>query len=339
MRLLIDGRVLEGSSSGVRDIAAGLVEGLRTLQRQGRVDVTVATVDGSHVESDIRLPARLFMHAWLPLHAVRGRFDRIVVPRQTVPFISPVRRVPVFHDVGFIDEPALYPDARKIRATTRFASGTRDALAVSKYTADRMARLRLNNRVVPLPIGAVHEIRWRPETDDPYLLCIAAQEPHKNLPKLLEAWGRLDDVSARLVICGRPGRDSAAIDQAMSRLRRRDSVEIASGLSDSAYEHLLAGAVGYVQPSLYEGLCIPAMDMAAAGVPMVVGDVSNLGARFVGAPVGQAVDATNVDVLAAALDALLHDERFRQASGTYNRANIRNTDWVEVGEALLEAIE
>lgn len=338
MKLLMDGRVLEGGSSGVRDVASGLLQGLRSLQQQGRVDVTVATVGTTHAESDVQLPSRFFMHAWLPLTALRGRFDRIVVPRQTIPVLSPVQSVPVFHDVGFIDEPTLYRDAAKITATTRYASRARRALAVSAYTADRMAQLGLNDRVTPLPIEAVHDIEWRPERHDPYLLCIAAQEPHKNLPKLVDAWATLDDLDARLIICGRPGNDSDALDRARSRLRRPASVEIASGLSAAAYAALLAGAHGYVQPSLYEGLCIPAMDMAAAGVPMVVGNHSNLGARFSGAPDGQAIDATDVDVLAAALRALLTDERFRQESMSYNRENVHMTDWLRVGEIFLEAI-
>lgn len=337
MKILFDGRVLEGGSSGVRDIAAGIVAGMRALQLRGEVDFTVATV-GETPETDLRLPARFFMHVSLPSAALRGGFDRILVPRQTVPVLSAIRSVPVFHDIGFIERPDLYRETRAITATTKLSSRSRTALAVSKYTADRMDARGLKKNVISMEIGAVHRIDWVPDRVSPYVLCIAAQEPHKNLPTLIEAWGALGEAGATLVLCGRSGTDSRAVQQAVSELPDPSAVRIASGLNDGEYARLLSGASGYVQPSLYEGLCIPAMDMAAAGVPMVVANASNLGARFAGAPAGQCIDATDTQALTRALAMLLHDEGFRARSSAYNSSSVLMTDWVEVARRALGAM-
>lgn len=335
MRILFDGRVLEGGSSGVRDIAEGLVRGLRSLETQGRISLLIASdAPGSRI-ADVVISKSSYLHFGLPRTAIRIKADRIMVPRQTVPLISPVPVVPFFHDIGFIRVPDLYPSSGRITLTTRIAATARYKLAVSEYTADELRAARLGARVCPMPISAVHDLTWRPDENNRYILCVAAQEPHKNLAALVKAWGLLDPGDYRLVLCGRRGSDTKRIEANIVASKNSDSISWFSGLDDGAYRNLLERCSGYVQPSLYEGLCIPALDLAAAGVPLVVGDASNLGRVFDGAPNCQLVNPSSEEDLARGLTALMSDSSFRAASSIFNSARVNLTDWEAVARAAL----
>lgn len=332
-RLLLDGRLLESGTSGVKDIAEGLVRGLREVARQEGHDLLVA---GTTIESDIRLSGRGFMHLELPRAAAQLRCDSVIIPRQTRPAASPVRCIPLFHDIGFLTLPQLYPRTRAVRLANWHAMGARDALTVSSFTADELVAVGAGARPAVLPFGAMHEIEWMPSEERPYLLCIAAQEPHKNLVRLLRAWATVDAAGCRLVICGRAGGASSTITATVQRFGLTGSVEVVQGLSDDDYRRLLSGSWGYIQPSFYEGLCIPALDMAAAGVPTMVSDRANLGRVFASSAPGQVFDPDSTEQIAEALTALVFDSATRSAVSSWNRENIHVTDWLAVGRSAWE---
>jgi len=332
----MDGRVLAAKPSGVRDIAAGMAEGFRQLSGEGRVDFVVAGHDSSF---DLVIPRRLFMHGGLPLAAARLRADRIFVPRQTKPFLSVVPTVPLFHDIGFFRAPNVYPGRSSIGVTTRIAARSRQALAVSQFTADEMADAGISTRVRALPIQAIHSLDWKPQTEEKYLLCIAVQEPHKNLERLVEAWDAADTLGCKLVICGRPGEASIALARAIASSPKTSAISVKAGLSDSEYLQLLEGCWGYIQPSLYEGLCIPALDLAAAGAPSAVSSSGNLGRVYQGAPSPQVFDAERTSDIVLSIESLIHDDDFRKKASRWNTANVQLTDWRKVAQDAITGMQ
>ncbi|MHC6229962.1 glycosyltransferase [Arthrobacter sp. MMS24-T111] len=338
MKIVFDGRLLTSKPSGVRDITLGLVAGFRQLAEDGKLDFVVAG-DRAHDEIDVILPSRGFMHFSLPLAAARHRADRIIVPRQTVPFISAVRSIPVFMDIGFLRVPQFYSKHLVRDLTTKYAARCREIVAISEYTANELAEEGLSTSVVPLPIQAIHPIEWRPAPEDRYVLCVAAQEHHKNLARLVEAWNEVDACGWRLVICGRPGAASLEIRDAIKRLGLEDSVQVVSGLDDVAYQSLLAGCSGYVQPSFDEGLCIPALDLAAAGAPTVVSALGNLGLVYGSSGVPSTFDPYSTASIAQSIKRVLEDQEFRHQISTWNLANVALTDWAAVARTVLSGIE
>lgn len=334
MKLLFDGRLLTSKPSGVRDITLGLVGGFRQLARDGKLDFVVAG-DRESDEFDIILPSKGFMHLSLPLAAVRHGANRIMVPRQTVPFISAVRSIPVFMDIGFLRVPEFYSKHLIRDLTTRYAARSRELVAISEYTANELAKAGLSNSVVPLPIQAIHAIAWTPAPEDRYLLCVAAQEPHKNLARLVQAWSEVDVAGWRLVICGRPGAATPELRDTISELRLGESVQVVSGLDDDAYASLLAKCSAYIQPSFDEGLCIPALDLAAAGAPTAVSELGNLGFLYGNSQISSSFDPYSVSSISKSIERLLHNEEFRQQISMWNRENVTITNWEAVAEAAL----
>lgn len=335
MKILMDGRVLAAKPSGVRDIASGMVQGFKQLAREGLVDFLLAGCDNSF---DQVIPAQGYMHAGLPWTAARIGADRIFVPRQTRPLLSSVQTVPLFHDIGFFRLPDAYPTASSIGATTRLAALSRKSLSVSQFTAMEMAEAGIAGEVQALPIQAIHSLNWVPDEEDKYILCIAVQEPHKNLVRLVEAWDEAETGTSRLVICGRLGAESDALNRVIADSKKSSRIEVKSGLSDHEYVELLNGCWGYIQPSLYEGLCIPALDLAAAGAPTAVSSSGNLGALYMGAPRNQVFEATSRTDIAESIGALLHDQGFRNNAVRWNTENIKLTDWRKVAAVALEGM-
>lgn len=333
--LVVDGRVLEGGPSGVRAIACGVISGLRELEQEGRLQLTVA---GTRDGQDAKLPRRGFMHLHLPWLALRVRADAVLIPRQARPLVSTVSCVPIFHDLGFVTLPEYYARPWKVVAANRLALASRHALAISEFAAEEVRGARRGTQVDVLPIGASHAIEWKPATDMPYLLCIAVHEPHKNLVALVNAWSRARTEGFRLVICGREGAASAAIRSAIETLGIESDISLVSGLSDVEYRNLLAGCFAYIQPSLHEGLCIPALDMAAAGVPTATADAANLAKVFGRQGADQTFDPTSTGAISEAIETLLYDGAWRARVSEWNRKNVSLTDWRDVGRAVMAAI-
>ncbi|MDV8146991.1 glycosyltransferase [Arthrobacter sp. B10-11] len=202
-----------------------------------------------------------------------------------------------------------------------------------------MAVAGISNRVEALPIQAIHTLNWSPRDEARYLLCIAVQEPHKNLVRLVEAWSRADTQDFMLVICGRPGEETKSLLDAVSSSMKADSIKVTSGLSDDEYLDLLNGCWGYIQPSLYEGLCIPALDVAAAGVPSAVSTSGNLGNIYLNTPKHQVFDALSVPEMACSIESLLHDADFRRQASQWNLTNVKVTDWREVASVALAGMQ
>ncbi|MGY4543814.1 glycosyltransferase involved in cell wall biosynthesis [Arthrobacter sp. UYNi723] len=338
MKLLFDGRLVTSTPSGVRDISLGLISGFRALEAEGRLELAVAG-DRPDAAFDLVLPPSGYMHVGLPLAALRFKANRIIVPRQTVPVLSPVRAVPVFMDIGFLRIPEMYSRHWIRDLTTKMAARSRYSLAISEYTSNELAQEGLSKAVRALPIQAIHPIVWSPKLADPYLLCVAAQEPHKNLVGLVKAWNEADIGSWRLVICGRPGVASRELHETIESLSLQDSVQVLSGLDDDSYASLLSGCSAYIQPSFDEGLCIPALDLAAAGVPTVVSRLGNLGHFYAKSGSSDSFDPFSVSEMTQAINTILHDVPFREKTMSWNLANVSVTDWKSVASEAVEGMK
>jgi glycosyltransferase involved in cell wall biosynthesis len=238
-------------------------------------------------------------------------------------------------DIGFLRVPEFYSKHLIRDLTTRYAARSRELVAISEYTANELAKAGLSNSVVPLPIQAIHAIAWTPAPEDRYLLCVAAQEPHKNLARLVQAWSEVDVAGWRLVICGRPGAATPELRDTISELRLGESVQVVSGLDDDAYASLLAKCSAYIQPSFDEGLCIPALDLAAAGAPTAVSELGNLGFLYGNSQISSSFDPYSVSSISKSIERLLHNEEFRQQISMWNRENVTITNWEAVAEAAL----
>jgi glycosyltransferase involved in cell wall biosynthesis len=125
--------------------------------------------------------------------------------------------------------------------------------------------------------------------------------PHKNLPRLVEAFGRTTfrRDGGRLLLVGGKGAAAALHDSLTED--QRGYVEIRPRCSQSEIEHLLASCRFLVQPSLVEGFGLPVWEALASGLPVCVSDGGALPEITRG--LAETFPARSVEAMAAAVDA------------------------------------
>lgn len=105
-----------------------------------------------------------------------------------------------------------------------------------------------------------------------YLISSGTMQPRKNIPFLIAAFreaNRSRPLGLKLVLTGDPAGHNADL-----RAKAADENIVYPGyVSDVDLQSLVAGAAGYVFPSLYEGFGIPIEEAIAKGTPVLASDI------------------------------------------------------------------
>lgn len=219
------------------------------------------------------------------------------IPRGTDLFWSPHYNIPLawrgrlmvtIHDLAHVAMPQFVAGPHR-RAYARFmfrrVSRTADAIMTdSEFTRSEFRRLigirRAEPEVVHLGVdGGWLAIPPSPTPHPrPYLVYVGNVKPHKNLGRLLEAFGQLSSsVHCDLLILGKEegfltGDDS--VRTAAAQLAPR--VRMLGSLPQQLLKQYVSHAVALVLPSLYEGFGLPPLEAMACGCPAIVSSVASL---------------------------------------------------------------
>jgi glycosyltransferase involved in cell wall biosynthesis len=147
----------------------------------------------------------------------------------------------------------------------------------------------------------------------PFLLYVGGLSPHKNLPRLIEAFGRVRDHGVRLVIVGDFSdvfhTHVPLIRETIAREALGDRVILTGFVPDHELVDLYRGAIALVQPSLMEGFGLPAVEAMACGRPVLSSRAGSL-PEVIG-DAGLFFDPTDVNSIAGTLNAFLADRTLR----------------------------
>lgn len=271
-------------------------------------------------------PLSLREQVALPLAARRLRLDVLHAPYYVRAYAMPVPVVTTLYDVTPTRYPEYLPSRRAraaYEATTRLAVETSAALlTLSEAARDDLAALygaRPNRITVtppapgptytPRPAEEVACLRERLALPEAYVLYVGINKPHKNLPRLVEAFAQVarEAPDAALVLAGRPDPRYPEAETRIRELGLTERVRLLGDVAEADLPALYSGAAVFAFPSLYEGFGFPVLEAMACGAPVVASNASSL-PEVVGSA-GCLVPPDDSHALARAIVAVLQDGR------------------------------
>lgn len=254
--------------------------------------------------------------------------------------------------------PIHYPQLVSLRARLMFRMTTtlalrraRRVLAISQATREDYTAhfdltpariittyLAASSAFQPVDIEQVGKMRNDYGLTGPYVLYVGSNKPHKNLVRLVRAWGQVIeriDGPHTLVLAGRRDPRYSAVEQETARLGLRGSVYQLQDVADVALPALYSGAELFVFPSLYEGFGLPVLEAMSCGTAVACSDSSSL-PEIVG---DSAVlfDPLATNLMAEAIGELLLNHGKRTALQVRALRRAATFSWNHTAAATLEA--
>jgi glycosyltransferase involved in cell wall biosynthesis len=171
-----------------------------------------------------------------------------------------------------------------------------------------------------------------------YLLYVGGLSPHKNLPRLVEAFSLLGDREVRLVLVG-DFKDVfhthvPEIRREIQRGGLSDRVLLPGYISDAELVHLYNRAYALIQPSLMEGFGLPAVEAMACGIPVLSSRAGSL-PEVIG-DAGLFFDPSDVHAMARAMRQFLADRPLRDELARRALQRSGSFTWDRAARALLD---
>lgn len=302
--------------------------------------------------------ARSHLDYWFVLRALG--VDVFHIPHRWVPLSTPAPYVVTLHDLNnlfFPKEQASVSMQRLRRAVMR--RGLQNAariITVSQATRrDAIKKLGLSDDRFTTIYDAVDEQVAQPAPEelrrltlerysvkDPFVLYAGRIQPHKNIPRLIEAFAvvkaQLENHwkfhNLKLIVIGDDLARYPEVRRAVMRGRLQDSVRFLGFVPLETLRCFYNEATAFLFPSLYEGFGMPPLEAMAHGTPVVTSSVSSL-PESVG-DAAELVNPTNVFDIARGLRKILLDDEYRAELRKRGFERVKKFSWDRSAERVLE---
>ncbi len=304
----------------------------------------------------------LLDHVAFPLFLNRLSPDLVHIPLNRVPWFIMRPYVVTIHDMANLLFSEQRSGFRMQMRRWRFRRGlerARCVIAVSeatkrdveRYMGVRPTRIRKVYNA-PDPGFVVHQsakaadeqlrIMERYQINYPFLLYAGNIRPHKNVPRLVEAFAVVREQLAahavyhdlRLVIIGDTISQYPAVRQAVIKSRVEHVVRFLGFVPFDTLRCFYKFAAAFVFPSRYEGFGLPPLEAMACGTPVVTSNVSSLPEVVGDAAV--LVNPENVFDIARGIRDVLTEERLRNDLIARGREQAARFSWERTAREVLE---
>ncbi|HEV3163485.1 MAG TPA: glycosyltransferase family 1 protein [Isosphaeraceae bacterium] len=174
-----------------------------------------------------------------------------------------------------------------------------------------------------------------------YLLYVGGLSPHKNLPRLIEAFAQAAHADVKLVIVGDFGdvfhTHVPELRAAVAKLQLESRVLFTGYVPDDELAFLYSMAYALVQPSLMEGFGLPPVEAMACGTPVVCSTAGSL-PEVVG-NAGLFFEPTDVQSIAEALRQILEQPELRERLARLALERAKRYTWSASAEAVLACFD
>jgi glycosyltransferase involved in cell wall biosynthesis len=303
-------------------------------------------------------PGSFRTHLHLPLVLDREAVDLLHMPWFYAPAMVPCKLIMTVHDLTDLVYP---PPGPRLVQTGRLWFARRALEKASRIIAVSHAARRelerafgvpgekieviydaLDERITrePLPAEA-DRILERHAVNRPYVLYAGNIKPHKNLPRLIEAFAVVKAELAdhpeyselKLLVIGDELAKHPDLRRTVVRTRLREDVRFLGFVPHNVLRVFYSRARAFLFPSLYEGFGLPPLEAMAHGTPVVTSNVSSMPEV-----VGQAallVNPENVFDIARGIRQALTDMPLREELVRRGYEQVQRYSWQRTAEEVL----
>ena len=235
-----------------------------------------------------------------------NKVDVMFNPGFTAPILHP-NNVTVFHDLQHKRHPEHFRwfdlpfwNLLLWAAVKR----SRQIISVSQATADDMQRFYgVESSVIPHGVDPIFFEIAKNRAPEDFLLCVSTLHPHKNIDRLVRAFAKLNDPSAKLVLAGMKGFFAQQVEAEIARLQMQNRIQVTGWIPRAELLDLYRRARAFVYPSTFEGFGMPVLEALAAEVPLACSDIEPL--NSLASPDALLFDPQSEDSMTAALTKLM----------------------------------
>jgi len=301
--------------------------------------------------------ASLRSHFRLPFVLRQRKVDLLHVPWFQPLMLIPCPLVMTVHDlttVLFAPARTALAQAAKFELARRVLTRARRVLTVSHSSKRELARAfhipesrieviynAVDERFTrdPLPADA-DRILERHAVNYPFVLYAGNIRPHKNLPRLIEAFAvakaelreHADLAQLKLLVIGDELTKHPDLRRTVVRTRVREDVRFLGFVPLPVLRVFYARARAFLFPSLYEGFGLPPLEAMAHGTPVLTSSMSSLPEVFDDAAL--LVNPENVFDIARGIRQILTDEDLRKTLIARGYEQILKYSWQRAAEKV-----
>jgi glycosyltransferase involved in cell wall biosynthesis len=218
---------------------------------------------------------------------------------------------------------------------------SRHIITPSEFVKDDVARFaNANSRKFTVTYEAGHSVD-EPAEEMPelvgkqFIMYLGRPTPHKNLPRLVDAFVELkqEHPELHLVLAGKTDSNYKRIARDVRR-REVEDVSFTDYISDGKLRWLYEHCAAYVFPSLSEGFGLPALEAMANGAPVASSNATCLPEIYGDA--ARYFEPTDVDEIVKSINYLLTNEQGRKKLIELGYQQAKKYSWKRMAEQTLE---
>ena len=320
-------------------VVLGRTRDLETLRGLvPRFRIVAEDAEPYSVSEQVRIPVRLAREGVRLVHE----------PHYVLPPLTRCRSVVTIHDCIHLMFPQYLPNRLGYYyARTFMWTATRQAariLTVSEASKRDILRLfgvpsekvqvihnAIDARFLTPPDEATTErVRQRYQLDHPFVLYVGNIKPHKNIERMIDAFGRArpdGPPGLKLVIIGDEVSKYPSLRQMVHRHKLDKHVRFLGFQPQETLASFYRLSGAFVFPSLYEGFGLPPLEAMACGTPVITSNVSSL--PEIAGDAALLVDPYDVDAIAGAMLQVFADRSLRETLIARGRERVRQFSWAE----------
>jgi len=169
----------------------------------------------------------------------------------------------------------------------------------------------------------------------PYLLYVGNFKPHKNVPRLIEAFAQ-SGVHKSVHLC-LVGKENSRLLALANGLGIGNKIHFLGPQSNYRLAALYRGAEALICPSLYEGFGLPALEAMACGTPSLVARGHSL--EEVAGGAAMICDPLNIESIAEGLQRILNDTEMRSVLRSRGLERACKYSWDGVAAAVSQSLQ